>query len=67
MRQKNWRFVITGTVLVTAAVAFFFYFMSIAGRSNDPQQLMQTVGTTAGVVGGLGLVMAIFGLIGRKA
>jgi heme/copper-type cytochrome/quinol oxidase subunit 4 len=66
MRQKNWRVVIVGIVLVIAALVFFLYMQSIAPKSTDPAALMQTVGTVAGVVCGLALVMIVFGLIGRK-
>ena len=66
MRQRNWRVVIVGVVLVVAALVFYFYMQSIAPKSNDPAGLMQTVGTVAGVVCGLALVMIVFGLIGRK-
>ena len=66
MRQKSLRLVIVGAVLMLAAPACFFYFLSIAQKSNDPTALMQTVGQVSGVVGGIGLVMAIIGLIGKK-
>jgi hypothetical protein len=35
--------------------------------SNDPVALMRTVGDVSGAVGGLSLVMIVFGLVGRKA
>jgi len=67
MRQKNWRLVIVGGVLVVLAAGFFLYMMGMAPRSNDPQSLMQTVGMVSGGVGGIAVVMMIFGLIGKKA
>ena len=67
MRRKNWRIVIVGLVLIVIALAFFLFMMSIASKSNDPVALMQTVGTVAGAVGGISLVMIIIGLIGKKA
>jgi hypothetical protein len=67
MRLKNWRIVIVGSVLIVIAAAFYFFMLSIASKSNDPAALMQTVGTVAGVVGGLSLAMIIIGLIGKKA
>ena len=67
MRQKNWRVVIVGGVLVALAGLFFMFMLGMAPKSNDPVALMQTVGTVSGVVGGLGIAMAIFGIIGRKA
>ena len=66
MRRKNWRIVIVGFALIVVAVAFYFFMLSIASKSNDPVALMQTVGTVAGVVVGLSLTMIIIGLIGRK-
>jgi hypothetical protein len=66
MRRKNWRIVIVGCVLIVIVLAFYFFMLSIASKSNDPAALMQTVGTVAGAVGGISLVMIIIGLIGRK-
>lgn len=66
MRRKNWRIVIVGIVLIVLAVAFYFFMLSMAPRSNDPKALMQTVGQVAGAVGGLSLAMIIIGLIGKK-
>jgi hypothetical protein len=66
MRRKNWRIVIVGVVLILIAVAFYVFMLSIAPKSNDPAALMQTVGTVAGVVGGLSVVLIIVGLMGRK-
>ena len=66
MRRKNWRMVVVGVVLIVMALAFYFYMLSIASKSNDPVALMQTVGQVAGVVGGLSITMIIIGLIGKK-
>jgi hypothetical protein len=66
MRRRNWRVVIAGLVLIVLALGFFFYMWSIAGKSNDPVVLMQTVGRVAGAVGGISLVMIIIGLIGKR-
>ena len=66
MRQKNWRLVIVGGVLIVLAVGFFLFMMGIAPRSNDPAALMTTVGQVSGAVGGLSLVMIVIGLIGTK-
>ena len=66
MRRKNWRIVIVGFVLIVIAVAFYFFMLSMASKSNDPKALMQTVGEVAGGVGGLSVVMIIIGLIGKK-
>ena len=66
MRRRNWRVVIVGFILAVIAVAFYFYMLSIAPKSNDPVALMKTVGTVTGVVCGLSLAMIIVGLIGKK-
>ena len=67
MRQKNWRIVIVGGVLVVLALGFYIGMLSIASTSNDPAALMGTVGTVSGVVGGLALAMIVVGLIGKSA
>jgi heme/copper-type cytochrome/quinol oxidase subunit 4 len=66
MRRKNWRIVIVGFVLLVMALVFFLFMQSIASRSNDPVALMQTIGTVAGVVSGISLVMIVVGLIGKR-
>ena len=42
------------------------FMLSMAAKSNDPVALMRTVGTVSGVVCGLGFVMIVIGLIGKK-
>jgi len=66
MRRKNWRIVVVGFVLIVIALAFYFFMLSIASKSNDPVALMQTVGAVAGAIGGLSLAMIIIGLIGKR-
>ena len=66
MRQKNLRVIYTGTALLVAAVLFFFYMSGIAGKSNDPKALMETVGQVSGVVGGISIAMIVFGWLGKK-
>jgi ammonia channel protein AmtB len=66
MRRTNWRLVVTGVVMILLAFGFFIFMAGMTGRSNDPAALMQTVGSVSGVVGGLGAVMAIVGLIGKR-
>ena len=66
MRKANWRVAIVGIAMILLGVGFFIFMGSIAGRSNDPGELMRTVGMASGAVGGIGLVMALFGLIGRR-
>ena len=53
-------------MLIVLAVGFFLFMVTMAPKSTDPVALMRTVGTVSGVVGGLGLVMIVIGLIGKK-
>lgn len=55
-----------GFVLILLALGFYFFMLSMASTSTDPAGLMQTVGTVAGAVVGISLVMIIIGLIGKK-
>ena len=66
MREVNRRFVVTGALLIAAAIAFFIYMMGMAPRSNDPKALMETVGQVSGVVSAIGIVLIVLGLRGRK-
>ena len=66
MRQINMRLVVVGAVLAVLAVGFFLYMMGVAPKSNDPQTMLATVGEVSGGVGAIGLVMILFGLIGKK-
>lgn len=66
MRQKNWRLVIVGGVLIALALVFVLVMLALAPQSTDPVALMQTVGMTAGVVVGVSVAAIIYGLIGRK-
>ena len=67
MRRRNWRLIAVGTVLLVLAVLFFLTMRDMTLWSNDPVTMMRTVGEVSGVVGGISLVMIVFGLIGRKA
>lgn len=67
MRQKNWRLVIVGGVMIVLAVGFFLFMMGLAPQSTDPQALMATVGQVSGVVTAIALVMIVYGFIGKKA
>ena len=63
----NKRVVFTGAAMIGLALAFFFWSLAaLAPKSNNPAEMMQTVGTVSGAVGGIGLVMIIFGLLRRK-
>jgi len=66
MRRKNWRIVIAGLVLIVMALVFFFFMLFFASKSNNSVALTPTVGTVAGTVGGISLVMIIIGLIGKR-
>ena len=66
MRRKNWRIVTVGFVLIVIALAFYFFMLTIASKSNDPVALMRTVGTVSGAIVGISLVMIIVGLIGKR-
>jgi len=66
MRRKNLRLVTTGIVMLVLAIAFFFVMLSLAPKSNDPVELMRTVGTVSGVVVGLAIAMIIGGQVGTK-
>jgi len=67
MRQKNWRLVIFGFVLIIAAVGFYFFMLTLAPQSTDPVALARMVGQVSGVVIGVSTVLIIVGLIGKKA
>jgi hypothetical protein len=56
-----------GSVLIVMALLSFLFMRSIALTSNDPAHFMQTVGTVSGVVTGIGVLMIIAGLIGKRA
>lgn len=66
MRQPNKRVAFTGAGLIVAAIVFFLFFFGIAGKSNDPKALMETVGQVSGVAIGIGIVMIVLGLRGRS-
>jgi hypothetical protein len=66
MRQKNWRFVLAGGILITFAVGFFLVMLSMVHRSNDPEGMMRIVGEVSGGCIGLAAVFIVAGLIGKK-
>lgn len=67
MRQRNWRMVIGGLLFLILAIGFFLFMSSIASTSTDPVELMRTVGSVFGVVGGISIVLILLGLVGKKA
>jgi hypothetical protein len=66
MRKKNWRFISVGLVLIVAAGAFFIGMPVMLPRSNDPVELMRTLGEVSGVVCALGLVLIVLGFMGKR-
>jgi hypothetical protein len=63
----NVRVVLTGVLMIALALACFFGMATaLAPKSNDPAAMMQTVGTVSGAVGGIGLVMVVFGALRKK-
>ena len=67
MRQRNWRMVIGGFLFLILAIGFFLFMSSIASTSTDPVELMRTVGSVSGVVGGISIILILLGLVGKKA
>lgn len=67
MRQRNWRIVTVGFILIALALGFYFFMSLMAPQSTDPAALMQTVGSVAGAAVGISVVMIAIGLIGKKA
>jgi len=67
MQQRNLRLMAVGFVLLTLAITFFLFMLSVASKSTDPAELMRTVGTVSGVVGGPAIAMIVVGRIGKKA
>jgi len=67
MRRKNWRLVLAGAFLIAVAAGFFLFMLTMVPRSNDPAEMMRTVGQVSGAATGLAIVLILFGLIGKKA
>ncbi|MGE5462597.1 MAG: hypothetical protein ACM3PS_04540 [Syntrophothermus sp.] len=67
MRQRNWRIVTVGFILIALALGFYFFMSLMAPQSTDPAELMQIVGSVAGAAVGISLVMIALGLISKKA
>ncbi len=64
--DKNKRLILAGGLAIGLAVVFFIVMLSMSPKSNDPAAMMQTVGQVSGVVGAIGLVMLIFGFVGKN-
>ena len=66
MRQRNWRFVITGVLFLALTIGFYFFMMTLAPKSTDPLGLMRIAGQASGFVGGVCVVLIIAGLVGKR-
>jgi hypothetical protein len=66
MRKRNWRLVFTGFLFLVIAAAVFFFTVPLAEYSTDPVEFMRLIGQVSGVVGGISVVLILFGLIGKK-
>lgn len=62
----NLRLIIVGIALIVIGAAFFFYMSTLAPQSNDPAEMMRTVGMVAGGGAGLGLAMILIGFFRKK-
>jgi hypothetical protein len=51
---------------VVFAIGFFLVMLSMVHRSNDPAGMMRIVGQVSGCCIGLGAVLVVAGLIGKK-
>jgi succinate dehydrogenase hydrophobic anchor subunit len=67
MRQRNWRLARVGGVLLGFAVVIFVAMLIMAPPSPDTAEMIRRVGQITGAVGGVGVALAIIGLIGKKA
>lgn len=67
MRRRNWRLIIVGLILIVAAAGLFLFMLGMAPKSNDPKTMLETVGQVSGVIGGIAVVMILFGLVGKRA
>lgn len=67
MRERN-AGLIRGGIFAAAVGAIFFLAASVwlAPESNDPVEVMRIAGQASGVAIGVGLVMLLFGIIGKK-
>jgi hypothetical protein len=58
--------VIGDFLFLILAIGFFLFMSSIASTSTDPAELMRTVGSVSGVVGGISIILILLGLVGKK-
>jgi hypothetical protein len=67
MRRRNWRVVIAGVLLLVMAVVFYNILSTMAPQSTDPIEMMGIAGSISGAAIGIGVVMLLIGLLGKKA
>lgn len=67
MRKRNWRFVLAGFFLLLVAAGLFVGLSALASQSTDPVMVVQTAGQVSGIASGIGIVLIIAGLIGKKS
>jgi len=66
MKAANPRVVYAGTFLLILAIGFFLLMMTVAPRSNDPVELMRTVGTVSGVCSGVAIWLMAIGWLKKR-
>jgi hypothetical protein len=66
MRERNWRLVRVGGVLLAFAVVVFVAMLVIFPPSPDTAEMIHRLGQITGAVGGAGVALMIVGLIGKK-
>ncbi len=67
MRKRNPGLIRGGIFAVAVGAIFFIVAMIwLAPQSNDPAEVMRIAGQASGVAIGIGLVMLLFGIIGKK-
>ena len=59
--SRHQRVVLASGLLLVLALAFFVAMLSMASRSNNPAELMRTVGMVSGAVGSLAVAMVTIG------
>ena len=67
MRTRSAGLIRGGAFAIAVGAIFFVIAMIwLAPASNDPVEVMRIAGQASGVAVGIGLVMLLFGIIGKK-
>lgn len=66
MKAANPRVVYAGTFLLILAIGFFLLMMTMAPKSNDPVELMRTVGTVSGVCSAIAIWLMAIGWLKKR-